>query len=771
MFTKRLVAVFVLFGTLTVVSTAARPGFGQEKNFFDRLDDFGRSIFDGILPAKKDRFNEQQNAAPNRQPSANWQDFSDPLDQTGTSRAGSVLTRETRPPREVTREDMIRPKTESEYTPPAVTRDDSGEPRRVRRPLAGDSLIDDYPAPIQSIREYPPQNQAADRPTARRESAVIPKLSEPVAKPLHKRLEDFRQSVFQSNVSRPSLPSSDLIPERYAAPSPPADLDADAPRPTGRPLIAQRTVAGSRFSEGLLDDEPRAVAESVPAKDAGFPAAAEPSGRPQTEAEQPAETNGVLIARKSPNLGVETLGPRTIMVGRESTYKVIVANSGDAAAEGLAVFVSLPDWAEVVAVEAGAGAAQPEQDERQVKIVRWKVGDLAAKDRAELSLKIVPRQPRPFYLEISWNYKPTASQAAIEVQEPKLALKLVGPNEVFYGKKELFQLILSNSGTGDADNVELTLVPIGAGENVRASHKVGVLKAGETKNLEVELTARQSGNLAIHVEARGDGNLKAELAENVLVRRGNLEIGVEGPKVQFVGAAAEYHVAVGNPGNAPARNLTLSLTLPDGAEYLSGIAGVQTAENGKRLVWRIGSLPAGEKLTFAVRCRMAKPGQGRVILDAVADDDLDARAETAAIVEAVADLTMSVKDPAGPIPIGEEVVYEVRVRNRGTETARGVEVFAYFSRGIEPVKAEGAESRLAPGQVIFQPIDSIGPDEEIVLKIRARAEAAGNHVFRAETHCKPLGARLISEATNRYYGNVPAERQMATRPSEDEATR
>ena len=136
-------------------------------------------------------------------------------------------------------------------------------------------------------------------------------------------------------------------------------------------------------------------------------------------------------------------------------------------------------------------------------------------------------------------------------------------------------------------------------------------------------------------------------------------------------------------------------------------------------------------------------------------------------VESVANLVMDVKDPAGPVALGEDAVYELRIRNRGTKEAENVEVFAYFSRGVEPVAAEGAPNRIMPGQVIFQPIPSIAPGAETVMKVRARAEVAGNHVFRAEAHCKPLSARLISEATNLFYADGPATPQVAKEASGD----
>ena len=250
-----------------------------------------------------------------------------------------------------------------------------------------------------------------------------------------------------------------------------------------------------------------------------------------------------------------------------------------------------------------------------------------------------------------------------------------------------------------------------------------------------------------------------------MVRRPELKVNVNGPKAQFVGTVATYAVTVRNPGNAPARNVNLSIALPTGAKYLSGIERATVAAAGDKLQWTLETLSPESEQNFLLKCRLGATGVGRLQLVASADDDLAARAETVVQVDGVADLTLNVKDPAGPMPVGEETIYEVLVRNRGTKEAQGIEVSGYFSRGVEPTSAEGAPSRLDTGQVVFQPLASLAPGEEVVFKIHARAEVAGNHVFRAEVHCKPLGARLISEATNLYYGDNATGRQMAEGPS------
>jgi hypothetical protein len=345
----------------------------------------------------------------------------------------------------------------------------------------------------------------------------------------------------------------------------------------------------------------------------------------------------------------------------------------------------------------------------------------------------------------------------IEVQEPRLVMHLEGPREVLYGEKEIYRLQLSNTGTGAAENVKITLMPTGTGHSQPVSHNLGIVEAGREKSVEVELTARQVGRLMINVHVQGDSGVQAELAEEILVRRAALELEVEGPTMQYVGTAASYGIRLGNPGTAPAKNVKLAVKLPPGAKYLSGIDGSRLEADGSELQWTLDRLDAGSEKAFVVKCSLGRAGPARVEVLSTADGELNASANTITQVDAIADLRLEVKDPAGPIPVGEETTYELLVRNRGTKDAQGVEVVAYFSRGIEPVAAEGPRHRISPGQVVFSPIPSLAAGQDLVLRIRARAEADGNHIFRAEVHCKPLGARLVSEETTRFYraGHVP----------------
>jgi hypothetical protein len=147
------------------------------------------------------------------------------------------------------------------------------------------------------------------------------------------------------------------------------------------------------------------------------------------------------------------------------------------------------------------------------------------------------------------------------------------------------------------------------------------------------------------------------------------------------------------------------------------------------------------------------PGTNSLQLAATANGGLEHSAATTTQVEALADLKLEVIDPRGPVPVGQETTYDVKVRNRGTKSAEEVEVLVFFSTGVEPLTAEGGRHFIGKGQVEFAPIGVIPAGGEVTLKVKARAEMGGNHVFRAEVHCKTLGTSLMAEETTRFYSS------------------
>ncbi len=687
--------------------------------------------------------------------------------------------------------------TRSVYRQPSYQADNNRTTVAVQQPSSSASIIT---PPVVVAR--PAQPQAAAVPTGvdpQYNSATTPSTSgsgQPGTPRLYERLLSFRESAF----STPASPGSaaDLAPAS-SGPSPrqPADMAPAPDATTNSPRsVLQSPVspsAGSTTSNGSgfagRTSQPEAPADlSAGRTSPGVPIFGEPTlapPRPKTAAVSPslgqqaitppavgqqaitspkppaadssdaaaaAPSSGALFTKQSPVLDVKTVGPRKIMVGRESTYEVVIRNSGQVAADEVTVTVDLPGWADVRASEPSAGAVAPDAGVSTGKRLLWKVGRLEGRGQEKLSLRIVPRQSRPFDLAVKWDYASDPSQAMIEVQEPKLQMRLDGPKEVLFGEKQVYHLELSNTGNGDAEGVEISLLPLGAGDNQAAGHRLGNLPAGGKKVIDVELTARQNGSLTIKVDAKSDGGFEAHLAQQVLVRRAELKVDVEAPKMQFVGAEVGYKIRVRNIGSAAAKNVKIAATMPPGMKYVAASKGGRLSQAGSEVAWTLAALPPEGDEDLTVTCVLEQSGVQRLQVASTADGELAASGEALTQVEALADLRLEVIDPTGPVAVGAEAAYEINVRNRGTKSAEDIDVVVYFSQGVEPTAAEGVPHQTAPGQVVFERIPSIAAGKTVALKVRAKAQSPGNRVFRTEVYCKPLDSRLVSEGTTHFYG-------------------
>jgi uncharacterized repeat protein (TIGR01451 family) len=463
-------------------------------------------------------------------------------------------------------------------------------------------------------------------------------------------------------------------------------------------------------------------------------------------------TDNVLFKRQSPLLSVETAGPRTVVIGKEALYTVTLSNGGDVAAQDLVVGVKIPDWTDVVGSQPSAGTTRPSTADGSDPF-QWRIPRLEAHGKETLTLRLVPRKGRPFDLAVQWTFSPTASQTMVDVQEPKLVMNIAGPDEVLFGQSKLYRLTLSNPGTGKAENVAIDLWPIGNTAAAPTRHPLGTLRAGESKVVELELTARQGGTVTIHASATADPTLKAEASQEVLVRRAAVAVAIDGAKSRYAGTVAGYTIKVSNPGNAPAENVRVFAALPPEAKFASATQGGQwKAEQGK-VIWTLPTLRPGEELVLELRCTLSVPGANKLQVMSTAAGDLNDMADVVTNVEALADLKLDVSDPAGPIAVGDEMVYELRVRNRGTKSAEAVAVVAYFSEGIEPISAEGGAHDISNGVVAFRPLATLAVGGEVIYRIHARAQKHGKQVFRTEVECGALNTKLVSAEEAMIYSN------------------
>lgn len=558
----------------------------------------------------------------------------------------------------------------------------------------------------------------------------------------------LQEALFNSRAPRESSSSSTAATSRR---------ETGKPTPAASPAAPRAAAEPSPLRTARKPDAPRDAVENEPELEQPQPAE---SAVPVAQKPAPASrsSEALLFTQKSPVLAVEAKGPRRTAVGHETKFKISLRNTGDVSARDVMLVVQIPAGTEIVSAHPTVGEARQPADQDSSPVLRWSVSEVPARSQEELELLLVPRKNEAIDLVVQWTFAPDTQQILVDVQEPKLQMQLAGPKEVSFGEKAIYKLTFSNPGDADAENVVVTLPAIGAGEGPADSHTIGTIRAGESKVVEMELVARQMGRLAIKAEATASAGLTASVSQEVTVRRAGVKVELEGPATGYARTGLNYKIVVSNNGNAAAANVQVAAQLPTRAKYLSSTDGGQLS--GERVIWTLDSLEPGQQQVVSFKCQLENAGLNRVQAAAVVGDLRDV-ATLNTEVEAVADLTLSVVEPAGVFAVGEEVTYELHIKNRGTTSAEGISVVGYFSEGLEATSGSGARYEISVGRIQFGTIPTIAADQEVVLKIKARADQAGNHVFRAEAQCSALGSKLAKEGTTRFYGSESSESKDA----------
>jgi hypothetical protein len=438
-----------------------------------------------------------------------------------------------------------------------------------------------------------------------------------------------------------------------------------------------------------------------------------------------------------------------LAVGAPQEFRLLVRNEDRSKLDGIILRLDMPAGVAVQPQSASHGRMEVEQTADGATLLTWSFENLEGGQEAAVPIIVVAEQPRSFAVALEWTFMPMASQASLAVVAPRLELALEGPTEVTFNEPTVYRLHVRNQGDAEARDVavKLTAEQFGA-----SATQIGHIPPKGSQSLDVELVFHEPGLMNIAAEASTAGSVSAATVVNVQVRQSRLEALLDAPGLVYHGAPTPYVLSIRNSGDAIAKQVRGVVTIPHGALVDTLPRGV--VQEGNSLVWAAGDLRPGTTAEVAFGLRLNHEGDNQVVarFDSKSSSSIEAEAVTA--VKAVTDLKLLVIDPVAPAPVQGEVVYELQLANRGSKAAQEVSVVALFSKDIEPTRAEGHRAQLMTGQVRFQPIARIDPGQTVVLKVYAKAEAAGSHRFRAEVLTAEDGVKLVQEETTQYMDTI-----------------
>jgi len=384
----------------------------------------------------------------------------------------------------------------------------------------------------------------------------------------------------------------------------------------------------------------------------------------------------------------------------------------------------------------------------------WPAGDLKPGEEAKLQVQVMPLQEGEIGSTAVVQFRSEASVRTIATK-PDLVLELSAPAQVMIGEDEKMQIKISNPGTGAASKVVLSArIPPNfqhpAGNDLE--FEIGQFRPGETRDLDLVLHAVQAGPSVITLTAQGDANLHVEKTANVEVIAPRLEVKLAGPGMRYLDRQAKYTVTVGNPGTAPARNITLVTHLPKGLQFVEASDSGQYDAGSDTVAWGLDELPPGQSGNVTLTTTAKEAGDQKLRSEVKATGGLSDASEQVTVVEGVAAVNFTVAHLEDPVEVGGQTTYEIHIVNQGSKAANRLQVMAVLPPEIKPVSGDGPSKQTIDGQrIVFEPLDRLAPKADATYRVVGQCLAPGDLRVQVLLQTDDMSKPVVKEDSTRVY--------------------
>jgi uncharacterized repeat protein (TIGR01451 family) len=455
-----------------------------------------------------------------------------------------------------------------------------------------------------------------------------------------------------------------------------------------------------------------------------------------------------LEGPQAPQLAIEKIAPAEIQVNKACKFQVIVRNVGRVVARDVRLFDEIPLGTRLEATSPQAATSEGR--------LLWKLGDMAPGDEQAVEIDLLPIQEGEIGSVATVQFAADAS-ARTQCTQPRLEVKTDMARSVMIGQQQVLRITLENPGTGDATGVMLLeTVPEGMSHphGDALEFEVGTLRAGETRELELVLTAEQRGVVQNRIVATADANLRAEHVAEFEVVAAEIALTVDGPALKYLELPATFTVAIQNTGTAAAKDVELVGKLPEGMKFVSADNFGQYDEQTHSVYWSLAELPPREMGQVELVALPVELGEHRLQVKADAESGLTDQAESTLQVEGLAAIKFEVTDIADPIEVGGETSYEIRVVNQGSKSATNVIVIAQLPEGMQAVRAQGeTPEQIQPGQVVFAPLTELSPKADTTYRVDVKGLHPGDQRILVQVTAHELEQPIKEEESTRVYAD------------------
>jgi len=502
--------------------------------------------------------------------------------------------------------------------------------------------------------------------------------------------------------------------------------------------------------------------------------------RVAVEVVKPPETGtgpGTVVSRREtviewaePRIHLAVNAPTTAGVGAAFPVTVSLDNDGSVDSRAARVKVTLSDGATL------ASSEPPPSRQDANGSLTFDVPPVSGKAKQEITLQVKPARLGSVNVNaevVTADGLQANNRATTRVEQGKLQLQVESPATSIAGEQIPFKVSVTNGGSIQAENVTVwARYDDGlryAAPNNPVELAAGSLAPGQTKTLDLPLTATKSGRFGVRATVTADGGLTAASEPvAVTVQRAELSISATGPRLVYLNQDFEWNVTVRNTGDANMANVVVRAALPTEAR-------VKAAEGGKlgasSVEWTLPELRAGDQKTYRIPATANRLNDRATLTATVLGDatsgtrtvgePVNARSESAVAIIGTPALSLVVVAPSGLVEVGKRATYTIRVKNEGTVSARSIELTGFAPSEMRPVRGTGAvlgiQNAPAPltariegtGRMVFPALEELRPGETLTFTIDMDAVHAGDARFRVEVAAAHLSSALKEEQAAR----------------------
>ncbi|MFL5243932.1 MAG: chemotaxis protein CheW [Gemmataceae bacterium] len=253
--------------------------------------------------------------------------------------------------------------------------------------------------------------------------------------------------------------------------------------------------------------------------------------------------------------------------------------------------------------------ADPVPDIRRNKLV-WKLGDLEPQSAKRILVRVQPKHAGKLLPESATTFRTTYG-VRTRITKPRLQATVTGPQCVDRGEPAIFEIEVSNSGTGQATNVCVrNQIPAGLlhDQGHLVESYLGTLSPGETVKLYLRTIAQGTGAQVTEVIVSGSECVSVAIQAQVLVKQAELTLQITGPTSLQPNQETDYLLEIFNTGTAAASSILVDYKLPEGLDFVSADEQAIPDPNAQSVSWSFASLAAGQNRLLPIRVRTQFPG-------------------------------------------------------------------------------------------------------------------------------------------------------------------